>query len=110
MPRRTITTPLLEPPGTYTVTLKYAGAQESQPLVILKDPASGGSEEAIAEQMQTQTGIVADINDAVTQINSLEMVRGQLTNLSELSKKDSSLGDVDKASEELTTKLVSVER
>ena len=60
--------------------------------MILKDPASGGSEQAIAEQMQTQTGIVADINDAVTQINSLEMVRGQLANLSELSEKDSSLG------------------
>ena len=101
---------ILEPPGTYTVTLKYAGAQESQPLVILKDPASGGSEQAIATQMQTQTGIVADINEAVTQINSLELVRGQLANLEELSEKDTSLADVNKASDELTDKLVTIEK
>jgi photosystem II stability/assembly factor-like uncharacterized protein len=101
---------VLEPPGTYTVTMSYRGDRESQPLVILKDPASGGSEQAIATQMETQGGVVADIDDAVTQINSLEMVRGQLSSLEELSEKDSTLTDVKKASEELTDKLVTVER
>jgi len=101
---------VLEPPGTYTVTMSYRGDRESQPLVILKDPASGGSEQAIATQMETQRGVVADIDDAVTQINSLEMVRGQLSSLEELSEKDSTLTDVKKASEELTDKLVTVER
>jgi len=101
---------VLEPPGRYTVTLNYAGTQESQPLVILKDPMSGGSEQAIATQMQTETGIVADIDDAVTQINSLELVRGQLASLEELSEKDTSLADVKKSSEELSEKLVGIEK
>jgi photosystem II stability/assembly factor-like uncharacterized protein len=101
---------VLEPPGTYKVTLKYAGTEESQPLVILKDPASGGSEQTIAAQMQTQTGVVADINEAITQINSLELVRGQLSSLEELSEKDSSLTDVKKATGELTEKVVSIEK
>ena len=74
---------VLEPPGTYTVTLKFGGAQESQPLVILKDPSSGGSEQEIATQMETERAIVADMNDVATQINQLEVVRGQLTGLKE---------------------------
>ena len=101
---------VLEPPGTYTVTLDYAGTKESQPLVILKDPSSGGSEQAIATQMQTETGIVADINDAVTQINSLELVRGQLSSLQDIAEKDTSFGDVKKSTEELTEKLVTIEK
>jgi photosystem II stability/assembly factor-like uncharacterized protein len=101
---------VLEPPGTYTVTLKYAGVQESQPLVILKDPMSGGSEKEIASQMETQGAIVADLNDAVTQINDLEIVRGQLTDLVELAGKDSALADLKTATEPLMTKLVAVER
>ena len=60
--------------------------------------------------METESGIVTDINDVVTQINSLEMVRGQLSSLEELSAKDSSLVDVKESSEALSRKLVSVER
>lgn len=78
--------------------------------MILKDPASGGSAQAIAAQMETQSGIVMDIDDVVTQVNSLEMVRGQLSSLEELSEKDSTLTDVKKSSEALSQKLVSVER
>jgi photosystem II stability/assembly factor-like uncharacterized protein len=101
---------ILEPPGTYTVTLKFGGEQESQPLVILKDPLSGGSEQQIATQMQTENAIVADMNEAVTEINSLEVVRGQLADLAGITKKDSSYSDLKGSTEELMTKLVSVER
>jgi len=101
---------ILEPPGTYTVTLKYGGEQQSQPLVILKDPSSGGSEQTIATQMETQKAIVADINDAVAQVNALEIVRGQLVNLSELSVKDTSLADIKRSSDSLSAKLLPVEQ
>ena len=74
---------ILEPPGTYTVTLKFGGEQESQPLVILKDPSSGGSEQEIAAQMETERAIVADMNDVGDADQSLEVVRGQLTGLKE---------------------------
>ncbi|MBK5187995.1 MAG: hypothetical protein JJD97_07095 [Gemmatimonadaceae bacterium] len=101
---------VLEPPGTYTVTLRYAGVQESQPLVILKDSLSGGSEQEIAAQMQTEGAIVADINDVVTQINQLEIVRGQLLGLIDIAGKDSSLADLKSSTQPLLDKVVSVER
>jgi len=101
---------VLEPPGTYKVTLKFGGEEESQPLVILKDPLSGGSEQEIAAQMQTEHAIVADMNEAVTEINALEVVRGQLTDLADLAKKDSTYSDLKGSTADLMTKLVSVEK
>jgi len=101
---------VLEPPGTYKVTLKFGGEEESQPLVVLKDPLSGGSEQEIAAQMQTEHAIVADMNEAVTEINALEVVRGQLTDLADLAKKDSTYSDLKGSTADLMTKLVSVEK
>jgi hypothetical protein len=101
---------ILEPPGTYTVTLKHGSEQESQPLVILKDPSSGGSEQTIAAAVETERAIQADLNDAVTQINALEVVRGQLADLSALAGKDTSFADLKRSAEGLTQKLVSVEQ
>jgi hypothetical protein len=101
---------ILEPPGTYTVTLKFGGEQNSQPLVILKDPSSGGSEQEIAAQMETERAIVADLDDVATQINQLEVVRGQLTGLADISAKDSTYSDLKESTRQLTDKLVSVER
>ena len=101
---------ILEPPGTYTVTLKFGDEQESQPLVILKDPSSGGSEQEIAAQMETERAIVADMNDVATQINQLEVVRGQLTSLKNISAKDSTYSDLKESTQQLADKLMSVER
>jgi hypothetical protein len=101
---------ILEPPGTYTVTLRYGSAQESQPLVILKDPSSGGSEQTIAAQMETQRAIVSDINNIVGQVNALEIVRGQLAALVAISGKDSSYAELKRSAESLTQKVVSVEQ
>jgi hypothetical protein len=101
---------MLEPPGTYTVTVKLDNLSDSQKLTVLKDPASGGSEQTIAAQTQLVHGIMTDINDAVEQINSLEVVRGQLAGLIDLSGKDSSFADVRSSSEALRDKLVGVEQ
>jgi hypothetical protein len=101
---------VLEPPGTYKVTLSYKGAEESQPLVILKDPMAGGSEQEIAAQMETERALVADVNDAVTQVNDLELVRGQLTNLVEMAGKDSTLADLKTSTRPLMDKVIAVER
>ena len=69
---------LLEPPGRYTVTVIFAAQSASQPLTVLKDPASGGSEAEIAMQLELLTSIMADIDVAAGLVNSLEMVRAQL--------------------------------
>jgi len=69
---------LLEPPGKYTVTLALNGKTESQPLTVLKDPASGSSEAGIAEQMTLLRSIMADIDVAAGLVNTLEKTRAQL--------------------------------
>ncbi|MBA2686256.1 MAG: sialidase [Gemmatimonadaceae bacterium] len=101
---------VLEPPGIYKVTIKYAGVEESQPLVILKDPMSGGSEQDLAAQMEMQRAVVTDINDVITQVNDLELVRGQLSDLLEIAGKDSARADIKGLTEPLMNKVIAVER
>jgi hypothetical protein len=90
--------------------MQYRDQKESQPLVVLKDPMSGGSEQTIAAQMETERGIVADINVMVGLVNSLEIVRGQLGGIADVAGKDTSLATMKKSSEELTNKVIAVER
>ena len=42
---------ILMPPGDYTVKLEVDGTEQAQPLTVLKDPNTGGSESEIAEQV-----------------------------------------------------------
>src|SRR6185295_17389752 len=70
---------VLQPPGTYTV--KIVGTSESQPLVLKKDPNDGGSDAELAQNVAVSRQIVADLDSAVTMINALENVRGQLAAL-----------------------------
>ena len=41
---------ILEPPGTYSVKLTVNGRDFTQPLTVIKDPHSGGTEADIAAQ------------------------------------------------------------
>jgi photosystem II stability/assembly factor-like uncharacterized protein len=75
---------LLAPPGTYTITLSAGGRELSQPLVVRKDPGSGGSEAEVAEQMTLLFELRADIDAAADTINAFESVRGQLQALRRL--------------------------
>jgi photosystem II stability/assembly factor-like uncharacterized protein len=72
---------ILMPPGTYTVKLKVGGQEFTQPLVLRKDPNSGGSEEEIQTQYKTLVALQADLNAAVDMINQIESVRSQLQGL-----------------------------
>ena len=101
---------MLEPPGTYTVTVSLGTLHDSKTLHILKDPAAGGSEQTVAEQTAFERAVTSDIDDAVDQVNALEVVRGQLAGLIALAGKDSSFADVRSASEALRDKLVGVEQ
>jgi hypothetical protein len=101
---------LLEPPGTYTVTVALDSMHDTQKLTVLQDPASGGTEQTIAAQNALERTLYADINDAVDQINQLEVVRAQLSGLLTLAGKDSTFADVRTASDSLRDKLVSVEQ
>ncbi len=69
---------VLVPPGTYTVTLSAGGREQSQLLVVRKDPNTGGSEADIQAQTRMLTGLRRDLNTAVDVVNRLELVRSQL--------------------------------
>jgi photosystem II stability/assembly factor-like uncharacterized protein len=72
---------VLVPPGTYSVKVKVGGQEFTQPLVLRKDPNSGGSEEEIQTQFKTLVALQGDLNGAVDMINQIESVRGQLQGL-----------------------------
>jgi len=72
---------VLVSPGTYTVKLKVGGQEQSQPIVVRKDPNSSGSETEIQTQMKLLAGLQGDLNTAVDMINRIELVRGQLQDL-----------------------------
>lgn len=100
---------MLAPPGTYTVKISAAGQELTQPLTVLRDPTTAGSESEIAAQTQTVTDIVSDLDAAVDMINTLEAVRGQLFALKTVLAPDSAAADVRAQADSLDRKLASVE-
>lgn len=72
---------MLAPPGKYTVKLSIGGRELSQPLVVLKDPHSGGSDADIQAQTQVITDLRTGLNSAVDAVNQLEFVRAQVQSL-----------------------------
>ncbi len=80
---------VLEPPGSYTVTLASRGQTMTQPLEILKDPTSGGSEQSIAANVALVKSIQSDMTDVVRMINSLERTRGRLEAMKKVIDADS---------------------
>jgi photosystem II stability/assembly factor-like uncharacterized protein len=105
---------VLAPPGTYTVKLSYAGVEATRPLVVRKDPNSGGSEPEITAQVALLRAIGRDLDSAVTMINALETIRGQLASLRTLLADDSARADAHKpvsaAADSLDKKLLGAER
>ena len=75
---------VLEPPGTYTVTLTAGGKTLRQPLVVKKDPHSAGTEADITVQMKTIVELRRDAEAAATTVNQLEWIRSQLQALPRL--------------------------
>lgn len=99
----------LVPPGTYTVTLTAGAVRESRPLVVRKDPASGGSEEEIRQQVAMAMDVARDLDSAVAMINALEVVRSQAATIKATAGDDTRLADVRALVDSLDRKLVEVE-
>jgi hypothetical protein len=75
---------ILAPPGNYTVKLTVAGQEFTQPLKVLKDPNSPGSEQDIVAQTQFLQTLQRDVDLAVDMVNQIEVVRAQLQQLGNL--------------------------
>ena len=95
---------VLMSPGTYTVKLSVGGQEYSQPLVVLKDPNSGGSEQEIATQDSLLFDLQSDFGATVGLINQIEMVRSQLVTLRSVLA-----ADIRAAADSLEQKFITVE-
>jgi photosystem II stability/assembly factor-like uncharacterized protein len=96
---------VLLPPGTYNVKLTVDGQEYSQPLTILKDPNSGGSEADIQKQMAMLFDIRKDIESVADMVNQIESIRSQLDTLKLMLKSK----DLKESADDLDKKLTDIE-
>ncbi len=69
---------ILAAPGRYTVRIKVGSVEQSQPLLVKKDPNSGGTEAEIIEQTRALMAISRDLNAAADAVQRVESARVQL--------------------------------
>jgi len=100
---------ILMPPGTYTVKLSAAGQELSQPLVIKKDPNSGGTEADITTQTAMMLELRQDVETGSKMVNQIEFIRAQLLQLTTTLNTSSDSVSVKSAAEELDKKLIDIE-
>ena len=101
---------ILQPPGTYTVTLVVDGVDVmSRPLTVLKDPNSEGTGADIRAQVDRLTQIRADHTLAAEAINQIEWLRRQILDLGAVVEDQGGDEEVLEASEALTASLIAVE-
>ena len=100
---------VLVPPGTYTVRLRVGDSTYSQPLTVIKDPHSVGSEQDIRQQVAMLERIKADVDSTADMINALQWARKQLHDLRHVLGGTPDRGDVRAAADSLEQQLVAVE-
>lgn len=97
---------ILAPPGTYTVKLSVDGQEFSQPLTVLKDPNSTGSEADIQKQTMMLLDLRKDLESAADMVNQIEWIRGQLEKLRPSLRNNADAG---RAADDLEKKLIDIE-
>jgi len=100
---------VLEPPGTYTITLTVGDVKSSQKLNILKDPHSTGGESDIQAQVQLVSALRDEMNTLAESVNQVESIRAQIIALEKQLGTDDASKAIKKAADELTEKLVAAE-
>jgi hypothetical protein len=76
---------ILMPPGRYTVKLRVDGVEQSEPVVVRKDPHSAGTEADIAAQMAVLKTLKADLERGAVAVHRIEGLRVQLAALARTS-------------------------
>ncbi len=94
---------ILMPPGSYTVKLSVAGQNLAQPLILKKDPNSGGTEADISEQITMLLELRKDLESGARMVNQIEFIRSQLLQLTSASTSLKSAADA------LDKKLIEIE-
>jgi photosystem II stability/assembly factor-like uncharacterized protein len=96
---------ILQPPGTYAVTLTVDGVEHGQTLEVRKDPNSAGSEAEIAEQMALLNAVKSDLETGAEAVHRIEALRVQLAMLGRFTTDD----EVREAAADLGARLVELE-
>ena len=96
---------VLMPPGRYTVRLRVGDELHEQPLTVLKDPHSAGSEAEIDAQVAFLRELREDLVTAGEAVHRVEAIRVQLATLARFAN-DQALADAISALEE---KLVALQ-
>jgi photosystem II stability/assembly factor-like uncharacterized protein len=99
---------VLMPPGRYSAKLRVGGQDYTQPVMVIKDPHSVGSEADIAQQVAMLEQIKADVDTVADMINSIQWVRKQLGDLRRVPGA-SAAADVLPGADSLAVMLVAVE-
>ncbi len=106
--------PLVEP-GRYTVKLKIGTTELTQPLTVLKDPHTAGTEQDVRQQVAFGLALRTELDSAVGLVNRIEWLRKQLTDLvtqladSSTVRDDSAGKALAKGARDLEQKLIGVE-
>ena len=100
---------ILMPPGTYTVKLSVGGTELRQPLIVKKDPNSGGTEADIATQTAMMLELRKDLETGSQMVNQIEVILAQLEKLNETLASGSDSASVKSAAESFEKKLIDIE-
>ena len=79
---------ILQPPGRYTVRLSAAGETHEQPLTVIKDPHSAGTEADIAAQVAFLREVRDDVVAAGEAVRRVEAMRVQLATMARFAAAD----------------------
>jgi len=100
---------VLMPPGRYAVTLVVDGREYTQPLDVLKDPNSEGTEADIAVQIAKVKEIRDDYDAAAGLVNRIEWVRRQIYDLRAVLEDQGGAEEILTAAEELDVEFIAIE-
>jgi photosystem II stability/assembly factor-like uncharacterized protein len=100
----------MAPPGIYTLQLKVNNEPpQEQPLTLLMDPASMGSETEINEQLQMMLELRDNQNDIAGMLNEAEIVRSQLYELRTLLRNHDDFSEINNQITALDEKIIGLE-
>jgi photosystem II stability/assembly factor-like uncharacterized protein len=100
---------VLMPPGAYTVTLSMGDQKSSQPLKILKDPHSVGSDADIEAQTRLRAALWEEMDSLSKKVNQIESLRVQLAGFQKELGADDAAKALNKTASDLADKLVAIE-
>lgn len=100
---------ILQPPGTYTVTLEVGGSTATRQLEMLKDPHSTGTLADIRAQTALMTQIRAEHARTAAAINRIEWVRRQLQDLVQILEDQGGAADLVEQAHALEQQFIGAE-